>query len=209
MNKLFVLDFETTGLNIFHHEVIEVGIKMIGANDHYTSLVKPMGNESIIPQRITQITGITTDMVRDDGHNPQQVTENIFNYICDHRDDPDEIVYIIAHNGYSFDFVFLKRMVKDYNDEVDDSMKISLDNIKFIDSMYLAKLLLVNERVNQPGLCQRYNIENSQEHRAMGDVLSLEQLYIELCQQYSFQNGHNYNHYLENPECILEECYYY
>jgi len=208
MNKLFVLDFETTGLNVFHHEVIEVGIKMIGANDHYTSLIKPRSNRQEIPQRITQITGITTDMVSADGHHEQQVTENIFNYINSYREN-NETVYLIAHNGYSFDFIFLKRMVKDYNDEVDDSMKISLDNIKFIDSMYLAKLLLVNERVNQPGLCQRYNIENSQEHRAMGDVLSLEQLYIELCQQYSFQNGHNYNHYLENPECILEESYYY
>ena len=208
MNKLFVLDFETTGLNIFHHEVIEVGIKMIGANDHYTSLVRPMSNRTTIPQRITEITGITTDMVRNDGHEGHQVTENIFNYILNHRDNLDEIVYLIAHNGYSFDFMFLKRMVKDYNDEVDDSMKLSLDKIKFIDSMYLAKLLLVNERVNQPGLCQRYNIQNQEEHRAMGDVLSLEQLYIELCLQYSHQKGHNYNHYLENPESILEECYY-
>jgi DNA polymerase III epsilon subunit-like protein len=209
MNKLFVLDFETTGLNIFHHEVIEVGIKMIGANDHYTSLVKPRSNRLTIPPRITEITGITTDMVCDDGHHEQQVTGNIFNYICDHRENPDEIVYLISHNGYSFDFMFLKRMVKDYNDEGDDSMKLSLDKIKFIDSMYLAKLFLVNDRVNQPGLCQRYNIHNQEEHRAMGDVLSLEELYIELCQQYSYTKGHNYNYYLDNPESILEECYYY
>jgi len=207
MAKLFLLDFETTGLNIFHHEVIEVGIKMIGANDHYTSLVMPRSSRAVIPSRITQITGITTDMINDDGHHEQQVTENVFNYINSYRDSEDDIVYLIAHNGYSFDFMFLKRMVKDFNDECDDSEKISLSNIKFIDSMYLAKLLLVNERVNQPGLCQRYNIENSQEHRAMGDVLSLEQLYVELCQQYSYTRGHNYNHYLENPEHILNETY--
>lgn len=208
MNKLFVIDFETTGLNIFHNNVIEVGIKLIGSNDHYTSLVMPRSENLNIPQRITQITGITRDMVLNDGHSEHSVVENIFNYINSYREN-NEMVYLIAHNGYSFDFVFLKRLVKGYNDNVDDNQKISLENFRFIDSMYLAKLLLVNERVNQPGLCQRYNIQNSQEHRAMGDVLSLEELYIELCQQYSYRKGHNNNHYLENPEEILKETFYY
>ena len=208
MNKLFVIDFETTGLNIFHHNVIEVGIKMIGSNDHYTSLVIPRGENLNIPQRVVEITGITRDMVLNDGHSEHSVVQNIFNYINSYREN-NETIYLIAHNGYSFDFVFLKRLVKGYNDNVDDNQKISLENFRFVDSMYLAKLLLVNERVNQPGLCQRFNIQNPQEHRAMGDVLSLEQLYIELCQQYSYHKGYNYNHYLENPESILEECYYY
>ena len=208
MNKLFVIDFETTGLNIFHNNVIEVGIKLIGSNDHYTSLVMPRSENLNIPQRVVEITGITRDMVLNDGHSEHSVVENIFNYINSYREN-NETIYLIAHNGYSFDFVFLKRLVKGYNDNVDDNQKISLENFRFIDSMYLAKLLLVNERVNQPGLCQRYNIQNSQEHRAMGDVLSLEELYIELCQQYSYRKGHNNNHYLENPEEILKETFYY
>lgn len=208
MSKLFILDFETTGLNIFHHDVIEVGIKLVGSNDHYTSLVVPRSENIDIPQRVVEITGITHNMIRNDGHSEHNVTQNIFNYINSYRDN-NEVVYIIAHNGYGFDFIFLKRLVKNYNDNVDDNQKINLENIRFIDSMYLAKLLLVNERVNQPGLCQRYNIENSQEHRAMGDVLSLEQLYIELCLQYSRIKGYNYNHYLENPEEILNETFYY
>ena len=208
MNKLFVIDFETTGLNIFHNNVIEVGIKLIGSNDHYTSLVMPRSENLNIPQRVVEITGITRDMVLNDGHSEHSVVENIFNYINSYREN-NETIYLIAHNGYSFDFVFLKRLVKGYNDNVDDNQKISLENFRFIDSMYLAKLLLVNERVNQPGLCQRFNIQNSQEHRAMGDVLSLEELYIELCQQYSYRKGHNNNHYLENPEEILKETFYY
>jgi DNA polymerase III subunit alpha, Gram-positive type len=208
MNKLFVIDFETTGLNIFHNNVIEVGIKLIGSNDHYTSLVMPRSENLNIPQRVVEITGITRDMVLNDGHSEHSVVENIFNYISSYREN-NETIYLIAHNGYSFDFVFLKRLVKGYNDNVNDNQKISLENFRFIDSMYLAKLLLVNERVNQPGLCQRYNIQNSQEHRAMGDVLSLEELYIELCQQYSYRKGYNNNHYLENPEEILKETYYY
>lgn len=208
MNKLFVIDFETTGLNIFHNNVIEVGIKLIGSNDHYTSLVMPRSENLNIPQRVVEITGITRDMVLNDGHSEHSVVENIFNYINSYREN-NETIYLIAHNGYSFDFVFLKRLVKGYNDNVNDNQKISLENFRFIDSMYLAKLLLVNERVNQPGLCQRYNIQNSQEHRAMGDVLSLEELYIELCQQYSYRKGYNNNHYLENPEEILKETYYY
>ena len=106
MNKLFVIDFETTGLNIFHHNVIEVGIKMIGSNDHYTSLVMPRGENLNIPQRVVEITGITRDMVLNDGHSEHSVVENIFNYINSYREN-NETIYLIAHNGYSFDFVFL------------------------------------------------------------------------------------------------------
>ena len=68
----------------------------------------------------------------------------------------------------------------------------------------LANLFIKNEKLNQPRLCQKYNIHNNNEHRAYGDILALEQLYEKLCEQYSHKNGFSYNHYIDNPEDILE-----
>ena len=53
-----------------------------------------------------------------------------------------------------------------------------MNRFKYIDSLLLSKLFLKEERVNQPGLCRRYNICNDMERRAIGDVNALEKLYI-------------------------------
>ena len=213
MADIFFIDFETTGLNVFHHDIIEVGIKKLGDNSFYSTLVIPTENNTIhatyqyISDRIHSITGITDNMILESGIHKHQMIENMFNHIRSNSNN--EMIYLVAHNGYGFDFVFLKRYVNEYNNTVDDDQKISLDNIRFVDSMFLAKLYLVNDRVSLSSLCQKYNIQNTSEHRAMGDVIALESLYIEMCHQYSSRKEYNYNHYLENPEDILKEILYY
>ena len=37
--NLYFLDFETTGLNIYHDDVIEIGIKKYGTEEYYQSFV--------------------------------------------------------------------------------------------------------------------------------------------------------------------------
>ena len=41
MKNLYFLDFETTGLNPYHDEVIEIGIRKFGDEGFYTTLVVP------------------------------------------------------------------------------------------------------------------------------------------------------------------------
>ena len=36
--------------------------------------------------------------------------------------------------------------------------------------MLVARYLIPNDRVNQPALCNRFNVKNVSVHRAMGDV---------------------------------------
>ena len=53
------------------------------------------------------------------------------------------------------------------------SSSISLDIIKrfqYHDSMLVARYLIPNDRVNQPALCNRFNVKNVSVRRAMGDV---------------------------------------
>ena len=42
MENTFVLDFETTGLNPYHDEIIEIAIKPYGKKEIYTKLTKPL-----------------------------------------------------------------------------------------------------------------------------------------------------------------------
>ena len=51
------------------------------------------------------------------------------------------------------------------------------------------------------------NIKNTNEHRSMGDVKSLMELYITICEQLSRINGKSDNHYLENTDKVLEELF--
>ena len=63
-----VFDLETTGLNAEKHEIIEVAAMRFkkGTNTHDTfqSLVKP---KKAVPQKITELTGITEAMVQSEG----------------------------------------------------------------------------------------------------------------------------------------------
>ena len=214
MNHIFCLDFETTGLNVFHHDIIEVGCKKLTENQSYHTLVIPKENDMVNPTyqyvspRINDITGITDTMIIDSGILPMQMIEGLFNYINQFVNSNDT-VYLVSHNGNGFDFIFLRRYIHEYNNNIDeDNNKINIDNYRFIDSMFVAKLIHIDGRVNQPYLCRMYNIENISEHRAIGDVNALEQLYIKLCEVYSLKKGRANNYYIENPAELLRELYY-
>lgn len=66
--RFVVFDLETTGLRSEQHEIIEIGAIRVhrDAEDHQTfqTLVKP---KKRVPKRITEITGITNEMVQLDG----------------------------------------------------------------------------------------------------------------------------------------------
>ena len=42
-----LLDFETSGLNPYHDDIIEVAMKNMDTDDEYTSLLRPKSNECI------------------------------------------------------------------------------------------------------------------------------------------------------------------
>ena len=63
MKNLFFIDFETTGLNPYHNETIEVGIQKFGMDEYYNTLIIPKNENGIyykyVPPKVTEITGIT------------------------------------------------------------------------------------------------------------------------------------------------------
>lgn len=215
MKNLFFIDFETTGLNPYHNEPIEIGIQKMGIEQSYNTLIIPTENGiyyKYVPPRVKEITGITDEEITEKGITSDEAIFNTYKYIEEHSEDGP--IYIIAHNGLSFDFIFFKKMIHLYNIYFKVRTRSKTINqkitkrINYIDTVLLARYLIPNDRVNQPSLCKRFNIKNSDEHRSMGDVVSLMKIYKIICEQLSYTKGHsNKNYYLENTNKVFEELF--
>ena len=75
-------------------------------------------------------------------------------------------------------------------------------SIKYIDTLLLGKAFPKHKKFSQKAMCEKYQIINESEHRAIGDVIALEQLFKNLCIDYATHTKKEENYYLENPEEI-------
>ena len=174
------LDFETSGFNPYHDDIIEIAIKLMNSDKSYSTLVYPQSNECI-SQRITAVTSITNELIRKEGipwlDAFTELNEFLKGII---KDSPDGKLYIVSHNGETFDFLFLKRIFNELNKH--DIKTINPKNIVYIDSLLFARRLLKRESYKQETLCKTYNINTKGNHRALNDVRALEELYTKLCE---------------------------
>jgi DNA polymerase-3 subunit epsilon len=171
-----ILDFETSGLNPYHDDIIEVAMKVVGKDETFTSLLKPKSNECI-SEEITHLTGITNKMLHVDGKHCSEVYQEMDDWLKKVKNNsPSKKIAIISHNGDGFDFIFLKRL---FNDLLSQGIKpIAIKDIIFIDTLPFAKRSLPKRMsYRQESLCKTYNIITDGNHRALNDVVALEQLY--------------------------------
>lgn len=213
MDNILLLDFETTGLNPYLNDVIEIAIKKYGSDGYYQTLVKPRrlprGLVTYIPPHITNITNITDKMIHNEAIKKEKAVYNMLQYI-EAVSDNDNPIYIISHNGTTFDFIIFRKLLHEYcNGSTFTRFKEKLiKRIKYIDTILLAKLFIPDkERINQPKLCSKYNIINKEEHRALGDIQGLEKLYENLCKDCSKKILKEEDYLLNNPEDIIERCF--
>ena len=178
MNTI-ILDFETSGLNPYHDDIIEIGAKVMGSDNYYATLVKPKSNQ-YISKKITEITGITNRTLRNEGKEWVTAYSDFYNWLLDQLKKDHENI-IVSHNGTTFDFLFLKRMILDLKQKGDNVSGIDEYTIIYADTLLLSRRLLPNRSYyNQGSLCKTFNIPIDVSHRAMGDVMCLEQLYEKL-----------------------------
>ena len=175
--KTIILDFETSGLNPYHDDVIEIAMKVLGSEEQFTCLLRPKSNECI-SLTITTLTGITNKMLAKDGLSWEEAYQLMNAWLFGVKGEDDKIS-IVSHNGESFDFIFLKRMLSDLK-----GLKIKpfpIHKIIFSDTLPLAKRLISGRSTyRQNTLCQQFNIVTEGSHRALNDVIALEQLYVVL-----------------------------
>ena len=176
---VIIFDLETSGLNPYHDDIIEIGAKVLNTDNSFQCLGKPKSNRPI-SQKITEITTISNRLLRAEGKDWLSAYSEFYNWLQE-ATKFSQNVSIVSHNGDTFDFVFFKRMMKELNENGTDTSKINLDTIHFHDTLPLSKRLFENRSYyNQPSLARMFNIMVINAHRAMGDVLILEQIYPEL-----------------------------
>ena len=178
-----IYDFETSGLNVYKEDVIEIGAKCVETDKVYNSLVIPMilaKAKQGLPSKITEITGITNDLLKKDGKKTLQAFLEFFNFLQDIYEQYNEIT-LVAHNGLSFDDLFLRRMLRYVQGEGHTEFDEMFENIIYIDSLMLSRYIHPTRRYHSmKDLCGLYNVTNESAHRAMGDVNALVEIWSHL-----------------------------
>tara|TARA_B100001093_G_scaffold398589_1_gene385939 strand:- start:701 stop:1315 length:615 start_codon:yes stop_codon:yes gene_type:complete len=197
--QTIILDFETSGLNPYHDDIIEIGAKIKDKEIQFQTLLKPKSGKPI-SKKINEITGISNKLLREKGKPWISAYKDLFNWIIQNTNQSQPIA-IISHNGNSFDFIFLKRLLNSLKETGEEISKLNIDKIIFIDTLLLTKRLLPERSYySQNSLAKYFQIPLVDEHRAIGDVIVLEQIYIRCIQELCRQNNSGYN----NPILIQE-----
>lgn len=149
-----IIDIETTGGNFNHGKITEVAIYLHDGKkvvDEFVSLINP---EQFIPGYITQLTGISNQMVQE-APKFYEVAKRIV--------DITQGSIFVAHNA-AFDYGFIKSefaaLGYPFERETLCSVKLS------------RKLLPGYKSYSLGNLCTELGISNSARHRAAGDALA-------------------------------------
>ena len=156
-----VLDLETTGLNPAENEIIEVAaikVDQNGSITSYTSLIKP---KLPIPGMISEITGITNEMVSC-SRGASEVLPEFLEFVGDSM--------IVGHNVQAFDIPFLEQHAKR-----------AITNATF-DTLLFSRRKLPDLKHSLSALCQHFHISCDGAHRALRDCEMTKGLFLALSQ---------------------------
>ena len=152
MDSYVVFDIETTGFNSVNDRIIEIGAVRVVEGEIKETFSEFVNPERPIPYKITQLTTITDDMVKD-AETIDKVMPKILEFVGDS--------VLVAHNA-DFDIGFLK-----YNA---NELGLSLDNT-YLDTLRLAKDLFPDYKKYKLGkIAENLGIKVEVAHRALDDV---------------------------------------
>ena len=147
-----VLDVETTGLNTHADEIIEIGAVRIENGvevAEFSELINPGRN---VPDKVVEITGITTAMLRDKRALQDVLPE--FAEFC-------EGAVLVAHNA-SFDMAFFRRAFQ--------AAGIPFD-FTIVDTLALVRNQYPRQKSHKLGvMCKQLGISLTNAHRAVHDA---------------------------------------
>jgi len=161
-NDVVVFDIETTGLEASRCEIIEIGAVKIHngrISETFETLIKP---KTTIPEEITELTGITDDMVVN-APSLQQVMPDFYKFCYG--------TTIMAYN-IDFDYKFINTYGKKLG---------YLFDMKQIDAMFLARSFVPGlKNFKLSSVCKKLGVSLENAHRAVHDALATAEVVIKL-----------------------------
>ncbi|MDD3197218.1 MAG: PolC-type DNA polymerase III [Eubacteriales bacterium] len=170
------VDVETTGLDAANDRVIEVAaVKFVPDEDggwctdeRFVSFINP---GVAVPEKITELTGITTAMIADGGE-PLETISNLAAFIGDFA--------LVAHNAF-FDLGFLRYEGFRTAAETDPRVKF---NMPIVDTLALSRALMPEMRSHKlNNVCEALNVNLGRHHRAEDDALACGEALLALLQR--------------------------
>lgn len=159
VNDYVVIDLEMTGLSAKTHKIIEIGAVRVRdkkVTDTFQTFVNP---KCPIPSRITELTGITDEMVKD-AMEEDMALEQFLEFLGED---------ILVGQNVSFDYSFLKQWAVNkkriFERSACDTLKIA------------RKILPIEQPKNLEALCMYFQIERTRAHRALDDALETAQIF--------------------------------
>jgi len=157
-----ILDIETTGLDCKNDKITEIGIIRIRNGKIISEFEMLVNPEIHIPEKITELTGITDAMV-ENAETIDKVIPKMLEFIGD--------TTLVAHNA-EFDIGFIRHNV--------EKMGLKLNNT-YIDTLKLARNVYPGlKRYNLGALAEYLNITVDVAHRALDDVKTLVQIFNQM-----------------------------
>ena len=164
-------DIETTGLSAARDKITEIGAVKVEngvITDTFSTFANP---EMPIPQKITQLTGITDDMVKDA---PSQ-SEAVGAFLEFARDN-----VLVAHNA-PFDTSFIAKACEDMGREY---------NYTSIDTVAISRAILTDiKNCKLDTVAKFLRLGDFNHHRATDDAEMLARIFINLCQRLTDDYG--------------------
>jgi DNA polymerase-3 subunit alpha (Gram-positive type) len=162
-------DIETTGLSAARDKITEIGAVKVEngvITDTFSTFANP---EMPIPQKITQLTGITDDMVKDA---PSQSEAVSLEFAGDN--------VLVAHNA-PFDTSFIAKACEDMGREY---------NYTSIDTVAISRAILTDiKNCKLDTVAKFLRLGDFNHHRATDDAEMLARIFINLCQRLTDDYG--------------------
>ncbi len=157
-----VVDLEMTGLAAKLDKIIEIGaVRVRGGEvaDTYAMLVDP---QVPIPEKVTALTGITDEMAAD-GEDMDKAVQGLIDFIGDD---------VLVGQNINFDYSFIKQWAVNH--------KLSLAMSAY-DTLKLARRYLPADMPKKlESLCEYFDINRENAHRALDDALETMQVFEKL-----------------------------
>ena len=170
MREYVSLDLETTGLEPKKDRIIEIGAVKIRdgqIQETYATLVDP---QTKIPERITELTGISSQMVEGKPFG-QEAVKGLLDFCGE--------LPLLGHN-IMFDYSFVKHsavnMGMDFEKKGMDTLKLARNRLPDLESKSLQNLR------------QYYHLPQEEAHRALEDALTTFRLYERLREEFEEKN---------------------
>jgi DNA polymerase III epsilon subunit-like protein len=177
------IDVETTGLNPKDNQIIEIAVNVTDMRlksiyNHQWYVKLDASRE--LPENITELTGITTDVLNKRGVPEASLHDFLPRALSDR--------IVVAHNA-SFDLAYIAPF---YRPSV------------FICTKALAHFTEPEEKTSLKAVCERHGIKMERHHTALSDAVACKNVLKVLTDKYGFKPQY-FNAIVEEPE---RELYY-